>query len=104
MPSPNVPVHITYVWQSATRTMKLYLNGSLAGTSSGVSASFAMPTGAGWLGANPSSTETMAGTIYRVTVYDDIVADVAIQRHADAYTDRPPSIVSFTANPPARSP
>lgn len=101
VPSPNIPVHIAYVWQSATHTMKLYLNGSLAGTSSGVSASFAMPTGAGWLGANPSLGETMAGTIYRVTVYDDIIPDAAIQRHADAYNDRPPSIVSFTANPPA---
>jgi hypothetical protein len=103
VPSPNIPVHIAYVWQSVTRTMRLYLNGSLAGSSSGVSASFAMPAGAGWLGANPGSTETMAGTVYRVTVYDDVIPDAAIERHADAYNDvvRPPVVRSFSANPPA---
>jgi len=103
VPSPNIPVHIAYVWQSGTRTMRLYLNGSLAGSSSGVSTAFAMPTGAGWLGANPGLSETMAGTIYRVTVYDDIIPDAAIQRHADAYNDvvRPPVVLSFSANPPA---
>ena len=101
VPSPNIPVHVAYVWLSATLTMKLYLNGSLAGSVSGVSASFAMPTGAGWLGANSGTTETMTGTIHRVTVYDDMIPDDAIQRHADAYNDRPPTIVSFGANPPA---
>ena len=101
VPSPNIPVHIAYVWQASTLTMKLYLNGSLAGSVSGVSASFAMPTGAGWLGANANTTETMTGTIHRVTVYDDIISDAAIQRHADAYNDRPPTIVSFSATPPA---
>src|SRR6185436_12032221 len=34
VPSPNVPVHIAYVWDAATLTMKLYLNGSLAGSRS----------------------------------------------------------------------
>jgi hypothetical protein len=103
VPSPNIPVHIAYVWQAASRTMRLYLNGSLAGSSSGVSTAFAMPTGTGWLGANPGLGETMAGTIHRVTVYDDIIPDAAIQRHADAYNDvvRPPVVLSFTANPPA---
>jgi hypothetical protein len=43
VPSPQAPVHVAYVWQSAARTMKLYLNGSFAGSSAGVSASFAMP-------------------------------------------------------------
>jgi hypothetical protein len=102
-PSPIQPTHIAYVWNATTRTMTLYVNGSVAGTSSGVSASFAMPAGVGWLGANPSSTETMTGTIYRVTVYDDIVSDDAIQRHADAYNDivRLPIIASFTASPSA---
>lgn len=79
--------------------MKLYLNGSLAGPVSGVSASFAMPTGAGWLGANANTTEAMTGTIHRVNVYDDIIPDDAIQGHADAYNDRPPTIISFSANP-----
>ena len=32
--------------------MRLYLNGILAGTALVVTASFAMPTGQGWLGAN----------------------------------------------------
>ena len=45
----------------------------------------------------------MTGTIYRVTVYDEIVPDDALQRHADAYNDvvRLPIISSFTANPSA---
>ena len=73
VPSPQAPVHIAYVWQSASRTMRLYLNGSFAGSSAGVSAAFAMPTGQGWIGGNASSTETMAGTVFRVTVYDDVI-------------------------------
>ncbi len=101
VPSPQAPVHIAYVWQSASRTMRLYLNGSFAGSSSGVGAAFAMPTGQGWLGGNPSGGELMQGTIHRVTVYDDALADDAIQRHADAYNDvvRAPIITSFTATP-----
>ncbi len=101
VPSPQAPVHIAYVWQSASRTMRLYLNGSFAGSSSGVSAAFAMPTGQGWLGANSGGTETMQGTLFRVTVYDDVLADDVIQRHADAYNEvvRAPIIPSFTATP-----
>jgi hypothetical protein len=100
--SPTVPTHVTYVWNPATLAMKLYLNGALAGTRSGVTASFAMPTGQGWLGANPNNTENMVGTIHRVTVYDDLVAEEVIQGHADAFRDivRPPILVSFTAQPP----
>jgi hypothetical protein len=103
MASPSTPTHIAYVWDSATRTMTIYTNGLIAGIRSGVSTSFAMPTGSGWLGANPSGTETMTGTIYRLTVYDDIIPEDAIQRHSDAYNDvvRLPIIVSFTANPSA---
>lgn len=102
-PSPTTPTHIAYVWNHTTKTMTLYVNGSVAGTRSGVSTSFAMPTGAGYLGANPSGTETMTGTIYRLTVYDDILSADVIQQHSDAYHDivRPPVIVSFSANPAA---
>ena len=101
VPSPQAPVHIAYVWLSASRTMRLYLNGSFAGSSSGVSTAFAMPTGQGWLGGNSSGGEFMQGTIFRVTVYDDVLADDVIQRHADAYNDivRAPIISSFTAAP-----
>lgn len=103
VPSPQAPVHVTYVWQSASRTMRLYLNGSFAGSSSGVSTAFAMPTGQGWLGGNPSGGETMQGTIFRVTVYDDVIADDVILRHADAYNDvvRAPIISWFAMSPPA---
>src|SRR5687768_15463526 len=87
VPSPPQPTHIAYVWNAATLTMTLYLNGSVAGVRSGVTTAFAMPTGAGWLGANPGNGENMTGTIYRVTVYDEIISDDAIQRHADAYND-----------------
>src|SRR5205814_9738569 len=101
VPSPAIRVHIAYVWKSALRTMELYLNGSLAGSRSAVDAGFAMPTGQGWLGNNPGKTEGMVGTVYRVTVYDDVIAPAVLQRHADAYNDiaRPPILVSFAAMP-----
>lgn len=101
VPSPALPTHIAYVWVAASRTMKLYLNGTLAGTATGVSVLFAMPTGQGWLGGNPSGTETMVGVIHRVTVYDDAIPEEVLQRHADVFNDifRPPILVSFTANP-----
>jgi hypothetical protein len=102
-PSPVDPTHITYVWNNATKTMSLYVNGSVAGTRSGVSTAFAMPTGQGYLGANPGNGENMTGTIYRISVYDNILPDDVIQRHSDAWNDvvRLPIIASFTANPPA---
>ena len=99
VPSPTQPTHLTYVWNAATSTMKVYVNGALAGTASGISALFAMPTGPGLLGG--SGGESMAGTIYRVTVYDDLLADEVVLRHARAFTDvvHPPIITSFTATP-----
>ena len=51
------------------------------GIRSSVSASFSMPRGLGYLGANPGNGENMTGTIYRVTVYDEILPDAVIQRH-----------------------
>jgi hypothetical protein len=101
VPTPTDPVHIAYVWKSGVRTMEMFLNGSFAGSSSGVDAGFAMPTGQGWLGNNAANSEGMVGTIHRVTVYDEIITAAALQRHADAYNDilRAPVVVSFTANP-----
>lgn len=103
VPSPTLPTHVTYAWNAAAQTMKLYLNGALAGTRSGVNAAFAMPAGQGWLGGNPSGGETMVGTIHRVTVYDDLVSEEVILGHADAFAGvvRPPIIVAFTATPDA---
>src|SRR5262249_44585113 len=101
VPSPTQPAHVAYVWNAATRTMQLYLNGRLAGTRSDVSASFDMPSGQGWLGANPQLGEPMVGTVYRVTVYDGRVSEEVIGAHADAFRNivRPPAILSFTATP-----
>jgi CotH kinase protein/Lamin Tail Domain/Chitobiase/beta-hexosaminidase C-terminal domain/Concanavalin A-like lectin/glucanases superfamily/Immunoglobulin I-set domain/Bacterial TSP3 repeat len=101
VPSPTDPVHVAYVWNAATRTMSLYWNGSVAGTRSAVDPGFAMPNGEGYLGANPGNTENMLGTIHRVTVYDEILPDDAIQRHADAFNGvlRPPIITLFAATP-----
>jgi hypothetical protein len=101
VPSPQTTVHVAYVWLATTRVMRLYLNGSFAGSASGVSASFAMPNGQGWIGGNPGGTETMVGTVSRVTVYSGALADDAIQRHADAFNDivQLPIITSFTATP-----
>jgi hypothetical protein len=99
VPSPIQATHITYVWNATTLTMKLYLNGTLAGTTPNVSANFSMPTGPGWLGSNPGGSEPMFGKVYRVTIYDDIIPDATILRHAKAFTDviQPPIINSFTA-------
>lgn len=101
VPSPTEPVHVAFVWNATARTMRLYWNGSVAGTSSGVDTAFAMPTGQGYLGANPANTENMIGTIHRLTVYDRAIPDEAIQRHADAYRDivPPPVIAWFKADP-----
>ncbi|MFO1500912.1 MAG: CotH kinase family protein [Verrucomicrobiota bacterium] len=102
-PSPTEPTHVTYVWNASDRSMDLYLNGVAAGSRAGVSASFAMPRGAGWLGANPSGGEGMVGTVYRVTVYAGRLRPEVILAHAKAFQGiaEPPAIDSFTASVPA---
>lgn len=100
VPSPATPTHIAYVWDSANFIMSLYVNGILAGTNTAASPDFAMPTGAGFLGATPAGAEAMVGTIYRVTVYPGILPDTQIKTHADAFAKVAlPSITSFTATP-----
>ena len=101
VPSPKEPTHLAFVWFSATRTMQLYVNGSLGGSRAGVSASFVMPRGLGSLGNNAANTEGMVGTIQRVTVYDDALASDVLQRHSDAFKGitRPPLLFRFSASP-----
>jgi hypothetical protein len=102
VPSPVAPTHVTYVWNATDLSMTLYVDGVVAGTTSGVSDTFAMPIGAGFLGANPTSGEQMVGTIYRVTVYSGLLPEAKIKSHADAFVNaRGPlvSITSFTATP-----
>lgn len=103
MASPTLPTHITYTWNAATFTMKGYVNGVLAGTGTGINEAFAMPYGMGKLGSNPGGVEAMSGAIYRVTVYDNMLEDAAILRHAKAFADllSPPTILSFTVTPAA---
>ena len=102
VPSPAQASHVAYVWNADARTMELYLNGALTGSRSDVSSAFAMPAGPGWLGANPQSTESMVGTIYRLNVYAGRVSAEVILAHANAFRSivPPPSILSFTATPP----
>ncbi|MBP7948610.1 MAG: CotH kinase family protein [Verrucomicrobiales bacterium] len=102
VPTPESLRHITYVWNGAD-TVRLYVDGVLAGTNSSVSPAFGMPSGVGRLGANASNGEGMVGTVYRVTCYDSVLPDAKILAHADAYHDvlRPPTIGTFTASPPA---
>lgn len=101
VPSPTVATHLAYVWNAGSRTMSLYRNGALAGTRADVDAGFAMPTGAGWLGANVNNSENMVGTIHRLTVYPGRVSPEILQHHADTFNDKvpPPVIVSFQAAP-----
>lgn len=101
VPSPTQPTHIAYAWDAENLTMKLYVNGLLAGTATQVSDIFVLPSGQGLLGNNSTSSEPMAGTIYRITTYDDLLSAAVIARHAQKFTDvlRPPIISSFTAAP-----
>jgi len=100
--SPAEATHVTYVWDGDGR-MDIYLDGTMVGQTTGVSGAFAMPTGNGFLGNNPSNTEGMVGTIHRVTVYNEAIDAEAIRRHADAYNDVtfPPTINDFSASPEA---
>lgn len=103
VPSPNIPVHVTYVWTTNNQTLRLYLNGSVAGSATGVNPGFQMPRGAGYLGNNSAGSEGMIGTIHRVTVYSGALSDAAIQRHSDAFNGvhHTPDIFTFTATPDA---
>ena len=100
VPSPTQPTHVAYVLTPDTTTMKLYVNGAFMGSVTNVDANFGLPTGPGWLGANATGGEPMAGTIHRVTVYDELLTDAAIKTHAAGFTDvlRPPIVASFTVS------
>lgn len=101
IPSPTIATHVTYVWKAADFSMTLYANGVPAGTVTAVSDQFVMPSGSGFLGANPGGGEAMVGTIFRVVIYDEALTEEAIKRHADAFTSAqgPALISSFTAAP-----
>ncbi|MEZ5324770.1 MAG: choice-of-anchor D domain-containing protein [Verrucomicrobiales bacterium] len=90
--SPMEPTHVTYVWHSGDQRMDLYIDGDLAGVAE--SATFEMPTGVGFLGANAAGTESMEGTIHRVTTYDTILSPEVIKVHANAWlaSDTDPSL------------
>jgi len=84
--SPEVPTHVTYVWNADDLIMQLYINGVLVGTTDG--ADFAMPAGIGWIGAkNDSGGEGMLGTIHRVVTYNDLLPEDIILRHAQAFVE-----------------
>ncbi len=101
VPSPTIATHLAYVWNAATLSMKIYVNGVASGTINNVSDAFAMPTGAGFLGANATGGELMYGRIFRVVVYSGVLPEATLQKHATAFTSvlRPPIISSFTATP-----
>lgn len=100
--SPDPAAHLAYVWNGAG-TMKLYVNGTLAGTAAAVTQAFGLPDGQGFLGSNPSGGEGMSGTVYRVATYDSMLDEATLMRHAQAFLDVKPSPVihTFTADPPA---
>ncbi len=100
--APAETAHLVWLWDGAG-TMQIFVNGAPAGTRSGVASPFALPTGQGWLGANPSRGEGMSGTVFRVTTYDSRLSAEAIRRHAEAFLGilSPPVISSFSADPPA---
>ena len=67
--------------------MKMYVNGVLAGTTTGVNAAFVMPSGLGLLGDDGGGGELMFGTIYRVTAYTSLLTDAAILSHGKAFAN-----------------
>ena len=81
--SPDVATHLAFVWQDVVGRMDLYVDGALAGSNDG--AAFEMPTGEGFLGNNSGNSEGMAGTIHRVTIYNEALSTDAIQAHAEAW-------------------
>jgi hypothetical protein len=86
VPSPTKATHVAFVWDPAVTTMKAYVNGSLAGTTTGADPAFVLPTDLGVLGAAAvAGGEPMTGTIHRVTVYDSVLADAVILTHAKAF-------------------
>lgn len=88
VPSPTAATHVTYAWNASEFAMKLYINGVLAGTATGVSDAFVMPSGPGYLGALAAAggAEAMTGRIYRLAVYNGLVPDATILKHATAFT------------------
>jgi Concanavalin A-like lectin/glucanases superfamily len=104
VPSPTIPTHVAYVWDSANFAMTIYTNGIMAGTSTNVDANFAMPSGAGFLGANPTGGEAMTGRIFRVVVYSGMVPEATIQKHANAFSvasQHPSLSIAITGGQPA---
>lgn len=101
--SPRARTHLAWVWSASAQTMYLYVNGRLAASRAGVTTSFSMPTGSGFLGGYTGGGDLMTGVIYRLTVYGGLLPSDTIKRHADAYNDvpNPPVIASFTATPEA---
>ena len=91
--SPTEPKHVTYLWKADDQIMELYIDGELAGTNDGPT--FEMPTGQGFLGANPAGTEAMEGTIHRLTAYDEALSAESIQAHANAWlaSDTDPAMI-----------
>ena len=84
--SPEVPTHVSYVWNDDDLIMELYINCVLAGVAEG--ASFAMPAGLGWLGGkNEAGAEGMLGVIHRVVTYNEILPAEVILRHAKAFLE-----------------
>jgi hypothetical protein len=77
--SPTAPTIIAYVWSSATKSMQIFVSGSLAGSCSSVDKSFSMPSGAGYLGSQ------FVGQIYRMTVYNSMLPPSVLQRHYLAF-------------------
>jgi hypothetical protein len=106
VPSPTLPTHVTYAWDPGTLTMSLFINGVIAGRTTRVSSSFAMPNGLGRLADNGTGGEMLRGTMFRVTVYTNLLGDSAILRHGKAFGNllSPPTIVSFVATPAAIAP
>jgi Concanavalin A-like lectin/glucanases superfamily len=96
VPSPTAPTHVTYVWNSTALSMNIYTNGFLAGTTTNVSADFVMPSGPGFLGANPGGIEAMDGRIFRVVVYAGMLPEATIQKHASAFTSATPHGASLS--------
>lgn len=92
--SPTELTHVTYRWDQATTTLDLYINGIRVGTNKSA-ATFEMPTGEGFLGNNVNLNAGMAGTMERVTVYNEAVDPSTILTHSEAWRGAGGSLANY---------
>ena len=83
--TPDVDTHVVFVTDYAQGTSTLYVNGSLAGTTT-YAPWLTGDVGIGiWYDANGNSVDSLTGNMIGCAVYDSAMTAQEIQDHSDAY-------------------